>query len=78
MDHFLYNVLGYATDEYIALAATRIQRAYRDHRSYELAWRADRLGALAPVRDNFDHSEELEYWEEQRKAIRHESQWVEV
>ena len=78
MDHILYSVLGYATDEYVARAAARIQRAYRNHRSYELGWRADRLGAQMPVRDSFDPGEELEHWEEQRKVIRYGSQWVEV
>jgi len=78
MDHILYNVLGYATDEYIASAATRIQRAYRNHKSYELGWRTDRLAGLVPVQDNFDPREEIDYWEEQRELVRHGSQWVEV
>jgi len=78
MDHILYNVLGYATEDYTARAAARIQRAYRDHRSYELGWRADRLRGLVPVQDDFDPHEEVDYWEEQRGLVRHGSQWVEV
>ncbi len=78
MDHVLYNVLGYATEDFLTRAATRIQRAYRDHKSYELGWRADRMGSLVPVQDSFDPSEELDYWEEQRTLVRHGSQWVEV
>lgn len=78
MDRILYNVLGYATDEYVARAATRIQRAYRDHISYELGWRADRLRGLVPIQDDLDAREEIDYWEEQRELVRHGSQWVEI
>jgi hypothetical protein len=76
MDSILYNVLGYATEEYTARAATMIQKAYRNHRSYELGWRADRLQGLVPTRDGTDTDEELEYWNEQRAITRHELQWV--
>ena len=78
MDRVLYNVLGYATDEYVARAATRIQRAYRNHKSYELGWRADRLNGSVPIRDGFDSGEEIEYWEARRELVRHGSQWVKV
>lgn len=78
MDHVLYNVLGYATEQYTSYAAIRIQRAYRNHKSYELGWRTDRLKGLVPVQDSFDSREELDYWDEQRTLVRHGSQWVEI
>lgn len=78
MDHILYNFLGYATEEYTYRAAIRIQRAYRNHKSYELGWRTDRIKCLVPIQDSFDPCEEHDYWDEQRTLVRYGSQWVEI
>ena len=78
MDSIIYNILGYATEEYTAIAATRIQRAYRSHRSYELGWRADKIHGHVPTRDEYETDEELDYWKEQRMITKYESQWVKV
>jgi len=78
MDHILYNVLEYATEEYTSRAAIRIQRAYMNHKSYELGWHTDRIGGLVYLQNSFDPCEELEYWDKQRRLVRHESKWVEI
>ena len=78
MDYILYNLLGYVTNDRANHAATVIQRAYRDHVSYELTVRADVISRLVPVRDSFDPLEEFEYWNQQRALIRHGLQWVKL
>ena len=77
MDYVLYNVFGYATHNLASEAASKIQRAYRNHKRFELAWRTAIIHNRAPTHEDNDDCE-VEYWQSQRAQVRHESQWVEI
>ena len=66
-------------------AAILIQRAYRNHREYELAWRLDVIQGRRPHKDtaNMDLAMDLvtefiehEHWCEQRRILKNEQHWI--
>lgn len=68
-------------------AAIRIQRAYRSHRQYELAWRLDVIQGRRPCKDNRRMDlvldivatiAERDFWREQRNLIKNDQHWVVV
>jgi len=75
MDYFLYNIAGYKTNNYMNSSARKIQRAYRDHKSYEINRRMDDIlyNKNKNKKEEDTDKEELEYWNLMREKIKYNS-----
>ena len=75
MDYFLYNITGYKTEGYLNSSAKKIQRAYRDHKSYEINRRIDEIlyNKKKNKKEEDTDKEELEYWNLMREKIKYNS-----
>ena len=74
MDYFIYNLTGYKTNSLLENSARLIQKAYKNHRSYELYRRLDmiryRENNMIRKNEKVEEKEELEYWNYQREKIK--------
>ena len=71
MENILYNYTGYLTDNLKNSYASKIQKAYRDHKSYEINKRIDIIRHKIPeYQDNDEEEEEITYWKLIRNSIK--------
>ena len=76
MDYAIFNVLGYKTNKLLNECASKIQKSYRNYRSYQIKKRIDYIYNVG--RQNNDENnylneiinEELEYWNNMRYKIK--------
>ena len=73
MENILYNYTGYLTDNLKNSYASKIQKAYRDHKSYEINKRIDIIKHNIPEsqkNDKLEEDEEITYWKLIRNSIK--------
>jgi len=75
MDNLIYNFTGYVTNNYLNISAMKIQKAYRDHKSYEIKRREDIIKNKKIEKDTSkkDEEEELKFWNLMREKIKFNS-----
>ena len=78
MDYFIYNILGYKTEKIINESAKKIQKAYRDYRSYQIKKRIDIIQNKIPekkIDSDREIYEENIYWQELRNSVKDKTDW---
>ena len=79
MDKLLYNIFAYKTDLLFNNSAIIIQRAYKNYKTFQIKRRIDIIKNLIPnKKDNIEleNTEELTYWNNMRKIIKSDKEWV--
>ena len=76
MDYLIYNLTGYKTHNHLENCANIIQRAYRNHKSYEINKRIDiiknKRKENIKILDKEDE-EEMDYWKYLREKVKCEA-----
>ena len=78
MDFYLYKVFGYKTNNLLYFSALKIQKAYKNHKDYEIKKRLDIINNnnfpknTNYEKDIYDENEELKYWGQMRNIIKYE------
>ena len=72
MDYYLHNYLGYTTNHFMDENAKIIQKAFKNHRSFEINRRIDVIRHSIPQLETECDNEEIDFWNEQRNIIKRE------
>tara|TARA_Y100000768_G_scaffold277769_1_gene213157 strand:+ start:9746 stop:10012 length:267 start_codon:yes stop_codon:yes gene_type:complete len=73
MESILYNYTGFLTNNLKNYYASKIQKAYRSHKLYEINRRIDLIKNKIPVINTMEQNEvkeEIEYWNLIRNSIK--------
>jgi len=75
MDYAIFNVFGYKTNKLLNEYASKIQKSYRNYRSYQIKKRIDYIFSSRQLNDDDNNyqneiNEELEYWNNMRYKIK--------
>ena len=77
MEYILYNYTGYLTDSLKHICATKIQKAYRNNKSYEINRRIDLIthkipenSSIEKEKEEKEEKEEMTYWNLIRESIK--------